>query len=222
MSADRGTRQNVFFKSTLIAPAVLFVYDRLIEVMPSRLIEKTAKRRGSGAPDWWIEVYMVAATAALAALFVVIGRPLSPPGFRTTVEVLAVALGCLRWAEILVAVAELLVGRGRPAAEATVAVLVVYVPQVVLLFAVAAEVLAPSGFRLGVHGPPPHGVLAFLYVSWTNLTTLGNDFSPVTGAARSIVMVEGATGVLLLGVFLAYAMGRFSGEAPSTPTHRKS
>jgi hypothetical protein len=136
---------------------------------------------------------------------------------KRAVDAVAVSLACVRWLEVIAASLELVVGRIRATAETTIAVLVIYFPQTVLMFSIAGEVLVPKGFTSSLQGPHPSGPLPFLYIAWTNLTTLGNDFAATSSGAKVIVMLTGVTGALLLGVFLSYAIGQFSSRAPSEP-----
>ena len=212
MTSTQDSHQQVFFESSLIAPATLRFYDFLISIMPSRLIYNIARWRKSRSPDRWIEVYMLLSTAALVVLWIGAGLSVRPLWLGRIIGAVGLAVAAVRWLEILAASLELVVGRVRASAETAIAVLVVYLPQTVLMFSIAAEVLAPKGFASSAEGPHPTGILSFLYISWTNISTLGNDFAATSRMAKVIVIMSGFTGVLLLGVFLTYAIGQFSGQ----------
>jgi hypothetical protein len=50
----------------------------------------------------------------------------------------------------------------------------------------------------------------FLYISWTNMTTLGNDiYTPANDTARVLQMLTAASGLFLFGVLLAFGISRF-------------
>lgn len=77
---------------------------------------------------------------------------------------------------------------------------------IVLMFAVSDRWLAqawPQGVRfLGAQSP-----MDFLYMSWTNFTTLGNNFTPSTWWAEVLNLAEVTTSVLLLTMIVAVILG---------------
>lgn len=69
---------------------------------------------------------------------------------------------------------------------------------------VLLESLAPGSFEGGRDGRAVH----FLYFSYVTLTTLGyGDVLPVTQQAKSLAMMEAATGVIFVAVTIARVVG---------------
>jgi hypothetical protein len=48
------------------------------------------------------------------------------------------------------------------------------------------------------------------------MTTLGNHYIPTTDPAKILVLISGASGVILLGVFLSLAVTRIGGASTDT------
>jgi hypothetical protein len=188
----------------------LWVYRWTIRCMPSRWIHSLAVRRCARQPDAWIEVYMLAATIGLAVLWLVDGGSIKAGWLGITVEGLAVGLAAVRWAEILTASLELVVGEGEATAETMITIFVLYLMQTLFIFAIAVEILARTGFQSGVLRTPPDEPLDFLYLTWGNVTTLNSDYAAVSATAKSIVIASSLTGFALFGLFLTYTIGRFS------------
>lgn len=95
-------------------------------------------------------------------------------------------------------------------ARRTLTLTLINVVAVILMFAVADRWLATNwpewaGFRAG-QGQPLRQE-DFLYMSWTNLTTLGNSFNPVTIPAQALIVAEVSSGLLLLTVIVASILG---------------
>lgn len=81
--------------------------------------------------------------------------------------------------------------------------------QVALIFAILDHSFATAGFvsQAGTaHSATAARPFDYLYISWTNMVTLGNSYSAMTDAARGLTMATGTSGVLLLGVFVASAI----------------
>ena len=58
-----------------------------------------------------------------------------------------------------------------------------------------------------VSGGPLSGNADFVYMSWTNLTTLGSSFNPNGVGAQALPLTEVTCGLLLLTVILAVVLG---------------
>jgi hypothetical protein len=75
--------------------------------------------------------------------------------------------------------------------------------------------MTPGAYS-GPHLPPDGLLKRFdaLYLSFTSLTCLGcNDVSPVSNAARMLLMVEAVTGVFYLAILIARLVALYSREA---------
>lgn len=74
------------------------------------------------------------------------------------------------------------------------------------------ESTSPGAFTTGGGNPPIWS--DFLYLSFATLTTLGyGDVLPVTGAARSLAMLEAVTGVLYVALLIARLVGLYRRSA---------
>ncbi len=81
--------------------------------------------------------------------------------------------------------------------------------QVALIFAILDHSFATAAFVLpGTRGGPKVASRPFdyLYISVTQMVTLGNEYDATTDGARALAMAAGATGVLLLAVYVASAL----------------
>lgn len=71
---------------------------------------------------------------------------------------------------------------------------------------VAIQVIWPDSFVGTTEGP--FSFFALLFLSFTNLTSVGlSDVLPVTGHARSVVMIEQVVGVMYVGLVVARIVG---------------
>lgn len=81
----------------------------------------------------------------------------------------------------------------------------IYGLQIALIFAILEHSLTGSAFVSG-HTHATHA-FDFLYISWTDMTTLGNNvFTPANNMARILQMLTTAYGLLLFSVMLALGM----------------
>ncbi len=71
----------------------------------------------------------------------------------------------------------------------------------------ACQVIWPGSF-LGTDGAGPHSFFELLFLSFSNLTSVGlSDILPVLGQARSLVMIEQVVGVLYVALVVARLVG---------------
>lgn len=197
------------YESWLIAPVLVRLYDIAIRCMPSRWIHIAAVRFRSEHPDRWIEGYMIVATLLLVPGWILAGTHLQAHWAQIALLIAAVFIAVVRWLEIVTAALEMVVGKGQARAEAAIAIVTIYAAQAVLIFAIFMEALPSNAFKSSGYLGHPSSAVDFLYVSWTNLITLGNDSVPQSAPAELVVILTGATGIILVGVFLSYAMSRF-------------
>lgn len=86
--------------------------------------------------------------------------------------------------------------------------------QVVFIFAILDNAFAHDGFLLpgvdtnakGAH-PAAATQFEYLYLSWTYMITIGNEYTPDTGPARFLQIATTSTGIVLLGIVAARAIG---------------
>jgi hypothetical protein len=81
----------------------------------------------------------------------------------------------------------------------------IYASQATLIFAILYHSLAAGHFSLE-QGPSATGAFDYLYASWANLTSLGSTFEPEGGGARFLAVLTTTTGIVLLGVLLAFGI----------------
>lgn len=71
---------------------------------------------------------------------------------------------------------------------------------------VVVQIVWPGSFQGS--GPGPYGWFSLLFLSFSNLTSVGlSDIVPVLDHARSVVIVEQVTGVLYVGMVVARLVG---------------
>jgi hypothetical protein len=91
--------------------------------------------------------------------------------------------------------------------------------QVIVIFALAYQNLAGHGDGV-FEGPKadstgPSGHFGFLYLSWTTLFPATSGYTAISPTARWLVMVEGASGLLIIGLTLAGLLSRLKDEKTS-------
>ena len=148
-------------------------------------------------------IYIASVTVLLVVGWLLVG---DGSGFDAAAVVIAVVRGV----ELVgFALALLRVGSGGEFFVPEIETIPVYFVQMPLILAIASRVIAPHGFA-DSNGIPTGSPIDYLYLSWTNMTTLGSQYSPTTDPAKVLVIVSGASGILVIGVFLAYAISRIS------------
>jgi hypothetical protein len=107
---------------------------------------------------------------------------------------------------------ELLAGELKIEAATAAAVVVIYLLQTLLSFTLLAQ---HNGMFLNDDDKPPPGPVGYLFTIWGYVSTIGSAYAPRNVLSTIIAMSAGAYSLLLLGVFLAYAIrslqNRFSG-----------
>jgi hypothetical protein len=92
----------------------------------------------------------------------------------------------------------------------SVMTIVVYVIQAVLIFAILGQSLEPGGFVADVGGGGAGEVASqpvdFLYIGWSDLLSLGNEFDARTNLGRFLEVFATSTGIFLLSVLLAFGI----------------
>jgi hypothetical protein len=158
-----------------------------------------SKRYASLAEDF----YVLAATLLLVLLWLFV----DPDGSLATV---ALVIAVVRGVEVMVvALGLILVKEDVHLGRDQLLVAAVYGVQLPLILAIVARVGMASDFSAegGVH---PSSPLEFLYISWTNMTTLGNSYVATTDSARALVIASGAVGIVLLGLFITLGVGKLT------------
>lgn len=80
-----------------------------------------------------------------------------------------------------------------------------YAVQATLIFAILYHSFASGDFVLESGTHATHA-LDYLNVSWSNFTSLGSTYVPSSGVARFLAVSTTTTGIILLGVLLAFGI----------------
>jgi hypothetical protein len=189
----------------------------LAHLLPATWLRKLADcpKLGVFWRDIAMEAYVVGSTIVLGWLF---WRSFYHPPARGCAAVAVTAFIVFRLAEMLAAGIELLAGELSIEAATAAAVVVIYLLQTLLSFTLLAQ---HNGMFLNDDGNPPPGPVGYLFTIWGYVSTIGSTYAPRNVLATIIAMSAGLYSLLLLGVFLAYAVGslqnRFGGgNQPST------
>jgi hypothetical protein len=83
----------------------------------------------------------------------------------------------------------------------------IYAIQLALIFAIVERALPARDFQ-----NTPSSPLDYLYISWTNLTTLGNSYYPQHELAKLTTGLTAASGLFLVGVLLAFGINKVKGD----------
>jgi hypothetical protein len=143
-------------------------------------------------------IYVLAVTILLIAALLV-GRSAQP--WRTIIVVLVT----WRLLEIFTIGLGIVLRRRGPLFGRSVVAVGFLALQVTLVFAVLDQSLAHAGFA-AAGGATPASPLQFLYVSWTEMTTLGGSYGPTSDTARSLEMATGTAGILVLAILVQTAV----------------
>jgi hypothetical protein len=96
----------------------------------------------------------------------------------------------------------------------------IYGIQIALIFAILEHAWAGHAFFDGrAYATRP---LDFLYISWTAMTTIGNNiYTPQGDTARVLQMLNTTSGLLLLGVLLAFGINHIPKELQDEKPSKK-
>jgi len=147
-----------------------------------------------------VEAYVVISTVILGVMFWWSSTSWAPHGI---LALLVASFVLYRLAEMLMAGIELVGGElslnGRTAASVSV----IYLIQTLLCFTVLAQ---HFGVFQDDRGDGPDGPAGYLFMIWGYVSTGGSSFAPKGLLSTAIAMSAGAYSLMLLGVFLAYAV----------------
>jgi len=94
-----------------------------------------------------------------------------------------------------------------------------YFVQLTLIFAILYHCLATTDFGPATDSTHLDASRAvdYLYISWSNITSLGNSaYVPEGDTARFLEVLTTTSGILLLGVLLAFGIGEVTGKDKKT------
>jgi hypothetical protein len=187
--------------------ATEILYVGLIHLLPSYwLIRDRTRQRGRAA------CYVVVWFVGLIIMWRM--SPVAGPA-RTAFVVLAI----LRWLEIATYCLGLVLQRYEPVAAGSLVLIGIFAIQIAFIFAILGENLAEHEFVIhAIATVPATDPFDYLYISWTNMTTLGNEYGPVSDMARILRLASVTSGLLLLGVGAARTLDLISSRAPAQRT----
>jgi hypothetical protein len=117
-------------------------------------------------------------------------------------------LAIYRWAEVFTTGLGLVLGKPSFRPPRTLLASGIYALQITLVFAILDHSFAASGFA-GAHPTQP---LDYLYVGWTDMTTLGTVTSN-SDAAHALTMATVTSGILLLAIMVSLAVNEVANAA---------
>jgi hypothetical protein len=128
-------------------------------------------------------------------------------------------LAVLRLVEIVTSGLGTILDRRQQARVRSLVTIAIYAIQVALIFAILEHSWASNAFING-HTHASHA-FDFLYISWTDMTTLGNNiYTPANDIARVLQMLTAASGLFLFGVLLAFGINRLpKSQNKNTPKY---
>jgi uncharacterized membrane protein len=111
-------------------------------------------------------------------------------------------LAALRLLEIAIYSLGLVLGEKEPTAASSLLIVAIYALQTALIFGIFEENWASQAFVSAPH-VYAHRPFDYLYVSWSNMTTIGSEYTPKSTPAQLLRLGAVTSGVLLLGVVVA-------------------
>jgi hypothetical protein len=124
-------------------------------------------------------------------------------------------LASLRLLEVFTTGLGTVLDRHQQARARSLITIAIYALQVTFIFAIVDHSWAGSAFVTN-HGTHATHKFDFLYISWTDMTTRGNTYAPQGVAARMFQMLTTTSGLLLLGVLLAFGINRLPKDGEAT------
>lgn len=181
------------------------------------------------APSWWLidardwgrdaqapqrEENAIALYAGMWCLLLLVGWGWSPGNGTAAIVVGAIAL--FRLIEISLAMLGFILDQREPKISRSLITIAVLAFQVALILAILEHSFARGSFLKpdvsGGGAVTASTPLEYLYLAMTYMTTMGNQYIPSSGTARLLQIAAGTSGILLLGIVAARAIGLL-GEA---------
>lgn len=196
---------------------VYYVFSCLLHICPfwllidSSVIFKTDKGKERARAGW-----VVGWLAALLVLW--LWSPLP--------SAVCVGLAAIRLVEIYVTGLGTLLNQQDQARARNMVTIVAYVLQAILIFAIFGHDLARDSFVANpetLNATVAASSFDFLYISWSNLTSLGNNYVTQSDFAHFLEVFSTTTGIFLLSVLLAFGIDEAKGlggtgaETPADP-----
>jgi hypothetical protein len=199
---DRGAF--CFFWILLLLCPFWWLIDRREPVPPTKQEEKEWNRRRA----LWVVGWLV----GLLGIWLINPAPI---GWKVAFALLA----GVRLLEVFTSGLGTVLKQTQQARARSLVTIGIYAAQLTLIFAILYHSVATEHFvkdPSGPTSPPAHATAApdYLYISWSDLTTHNNNtYSPDGDIARLLQVSATTSGVLLLGVLLAYGINAVNEEA---------
>jgi hypothetical protein len=198
----------------------LRIYCWSLILLPSWLLIDAAKRfrvDAKSSEEYW-RIHREKENAAaryLAFWYVVLAASwiASPDS-----EILAKIFACIalfRLVEIGNTILGFILSRREPLLAGSLVTVALQALQIAFIFAIVDHAFARHAFVMQEGesvGQTATTALDYLYLSLTTMITLGNKYSPETGVARLLEVGTAMTGIVLLGVVVARAIGLSGGS----------
>jgi hypothetical protein len=195
-------------KTPLDRAGLWFFYWVLLTLSLSHLlawaIAEREKARFKGKESVITTIYLLVTTAGLVVVW----------ALNPTSEVFG-WIAAYRWLEIFTfGIGVAFVLRASRLGDSWVAI-ALYALSVTLIFAILDHVFAGGSYKLA-HGSHPFASRPFdyLYIAWTQMVTLGNEYELLTKTARGLAMAAATSGLLILGILVAGALSRSRDNSP--------
>jgi len=184
-------------------------FDLLRRGVAHLLLATWLRKLDESARSRAVEIYVIGSTVVLAAMYWWSSTSWPPRGILALVVTFFVVY---RLAEMLMAGIELVVGDLSLPGRAAASVVVIYLVQTLLCFTILAQ---HYGKFLDDRDRSPEGPAGYLFMIWGYVSTGGSTYTPSGLLGTTIAMSAGAYSLLLLGVFLAYAVSNLRQSADS-------
>jgi hypothetical protein len=166
------------------------------------LIDRFGKYKNSPDGDRGRAAYVMVWLAILGALW------FASPTNGTCMAIFG-AIASIRWLEIATTCLGLVLDRREPVRARRLITIAIYALQIVLIFAILDHSWVALEFTMAdghTHATQIFDRFDYLYMSWTDMTTLGNNFIPLSKLAGFFQFATTTSGILLLGVVAARAI----------------
>lgn len=118
---------------------------------------------------------------------------------------LLAGLAAYRLAEMFTTGLGFVLGRAEPKLAGSLITVGMLALQTTLVFGILNQSLAADQLKCAP-GCPSVDPFTFLYISWTDMTTLGNSYTPTSDGAQVLQMLATTSGLLILGILAARAI----------------
>jgi len=214
MTQGQTSGSSPAFEGSLLFAGAARLHDLFMWVAPSEVIARIVRRLTGWSPERAervVELYIIAVTVALVVLWLKDAHQSSQ-----WLQLLGAVVAVWRGVEICTVALGLVVRSGRVIAGKSLITVGIYAVQFPLILAVANEIFA-GGSGDWSHNRP-QGAIDYLYLSATNVFTLGNSITPASTSAKALIIASVGVGVLLLSVFVTFAIALYNrSDAPDVP-----